>query len=993
MQLPTREAGTVSYEFLSTAAHYFYTAESWQDGIGNLLNEICLAAGAEFVMLLQCHLDSREGQQQIEVLESWYSRETGQYEQHFIPCKEDESRQWLTMLGKGQPVIWESCHTESFWPGEIEKFGLKAYAAFPVFAEGLLWGILCFEFKTKTKTWTPEELKVVEGVAGLLGRAIEKELTDMAIRMDKTYFEELFHGSPAAIVILSQEGIVERVNREFTNLFQYEPEEIIGHRIDDFLPSGPDRENANLLTDRVRDGERVAHEGVRYRKDGKPVYVSTIGVQSVPMAEGPVIYSIYHDITERVIAQEKLRESQARFKLLFESANDAIILLKEGIVVECNARSLGIFRCKREELVGHSAIELSPARQPNGVPSLNLAVKYDRAAQDKEHHSFEWMHKRPDGSTFMAEVSISRFEWKSETYSQAIVRDISQRKKTEELLHQRYDFIAFLSRVSADLINLDSSNIDSSVLEVLSYSGAYTACSRAMVFILSPDNTYFTPVFEWSPVEGNAASGKEMLPVTAMPGMFQALSAGEVITGVPENESPLPEIQFLKDLFTRKLYRSFILIPLSVRSRLIGFTGYMTEKQKESWTEDLITPLKLTNQMIANAIERSRIEQELKDAKERAEESDKLKTAFLSSMSHEIRTPMNHILGFIELLKDPSLSEKDKEEFMSIVRTSGNVLLRLIDDILDIAKIDSGQLTINPVEIQLKKFIDDIYFYFNEQLKRMGKNKIDFTLVGPILQDGFSIKVDPLRVQQIISNLMSNAIKFTQEGTITLGYSVSVNHSLSVYVEDTGIGIPREKHDQIFERFRQLDSSYAREYSGTGLGLAITKGLIQLMKGEISLTSERGKGSRFTFTIPYAPVGASSEPVIVRYVNSSDFNFSGKTILVVEDDEVNYRFLEIVINRTRAKSLRAASGKEAVDLAFQQDVDLILMDIQIPVIDGYEATRQIKKQKPDIPVIAQTAHALEEERTKCLDSGADDYISKPINRKDLLAKMSALLIH
>jgi signal transduction histidine kinase len=137
------------------------------------------------------------------------------------------------------------------------------------------------------------------------------------------------------------------------------------------------------------------------------------------------------------------------------------------------------------------------------------------------------------------------------------------------------------------------------------------------------------------------------------------------------------------------LYRSFILIPLSVRSRLIGFTGYMTEKQKESWTEDLITPLKLTNQMIANAIERSRIEQELKDAKERAEESDKLKTAFLSSMSHEIRTPMNHILGFIELLKDPTLSEKDKEEFMSIVRTSGNVLLRLIDDILDIAKIDS----------------------------------------------------------------------------------------------------------------------------------------------------------------------------------------------------------------------------------------------------------------------------------------------------------------
>jgi PAS domain S-box-containing protein len=224
---------------------------------------------------------------------------------------------------------------------------------------------------------------VVEGVAGLLGRAIEKELTDMAIRMDKTYFEELFHGSPAAIVILSQEGIVERVNREFTNLFQYEPEEIIGHRIDDFLPSGPDRENANLLTDRVRDGERVAHEGVRYRKDGKPVYVSIIGVQSVPMAEGPVIL-VFIMISPNGSLHRKSSGKPGPFQTLVRIGQRRHHPVEGRDRRRMQCPSLGIFRCKREELVGHSAIELSPARQPNGVPSLNLAVKYDRAAQDKE---------------------------------------------------------------------------------------------------------------------------------------------------------------------------------------------------------------------------------------------------------------------------------------------------------------------------------------------------------------------------------------------------------------------------------------------------------------------------------------------------------------------------------------------------------------------------------------------------------------------------------
>jgi CheY-like chemotaxis protein/anti-sigma regulatory factor (Ser/Thr protein kinase) len=349
---------------------------------------------------------------------------------------------------------------------------------------------------------------------------------------------------------------------------------------------------------------------------------------------------------------------------------------------------------------------------------------------------------------------------------------------------------------------------------------------------------------------------------------------------------------------------------------------------------------------------------------------------------------MNHILGFIDLLKDPSLSDTEKKEFMAIVKSSGNLLLKLIDDIIDIAKLESGQLVINDVDVQLNKFIDDIKFIFNEQLKNIGKDKLEFIIQKPVYSMVDTIKADPIRLQQIVTNLLSNALKFTQEGRITFGYSLEPDHKLHFFVEDTGIGIPPEKHAEVFERFRQLDGSYAREYSGTGLGLAISKGLVELMNGVIGVESQLGKGSRFFFTIPYTPVRSHTEPVIVKHTVASEFNFTGKTILVVEDDEINYRFLEIVIMRTKATVIRAFTGKEAIDIALNQDIHLVLMDIQIPVVDGYVATVEIKKVKPRLPVIAQTAHALAEERERCLQSGADDYLAKPISRKDLLVKMS-----
>jgi len=214
---------------------------------------------------------------------------------------------------------------------------------------------------------------------------------------------------------------------------------------------------------------------------------------------------------------------------------------------------------------------------------------------------------------------------------------------------------------------------------------------------------------------------------------------------------------------------------------------------------------------------------------------------------------------------------------------------------------------------------------------------------------------------------------------------------LCFFVEDSGIGIPTENHQLIFERFRQLDYSYSRQFSGTGLGLAISKGLVELLGGKIWVDSEPGRGSVFYFTIPYNPLNKVQLETAKAARITGDYNFEGKTILIVEDDEINFRFLNIVFERTRALILHADNGEDAIKKALANDIDLVLMDIQIPLIDGYTATRLIKETKPNLPVVAQTAHALDDEKKLCVEAGADDYVAKPINRKQLLLKISKYL--
>lgn len=373
-----------------------------------------------------------------------------------------------------------------------------------------------------------------------------------------------------------------------------------------------------------------------------------------------------------------------------------------------------------------------------------------------------------------------------------------------------------------------------------------------------------------------------------------------------------------------------------------------------------------------------------------AEESDKLKSAFLANMSHELRTPMNAIIAFTNFIKDKSITETKRDEYISYITTAGESLLHLIDDIIDLAKIESKELKINNSICNVTQLLTELYHVFSELKKKKGKEELELLLNPGCLKHNVIIKTDPYRLKQILSNLLENALKYTDQGLVEFGFGQNESY-LEFFVKDTGPGIPREKYEFIFERFSQIDQSIEKQFGGTGLGLAITKNLVNLLGGKIWLKSKVGFGSTFYFTIPYKEI--TIEPYMVieqarKLPSFYDYEWLGKTILVAEDEDLNYKVLESALSRTNAKVLRALNGIEAVEHIKDNHIDLILMDIQMPMMDGYKATREIKRINHSIPIIAQTSFAMEGEKEKCLMAGCDDYLAKPLNLNELFGKIS-----
>jgi PAS domain S-box-containing protein len=393
--------------------------------------------------------------------------------------------------------------------------------------------------------------------------------------------------------------------------------------------------------------------------------------------------------------------------------------------------------------------------------------------------------------------------------------------------------------------------------------------------------------------------------------------------------------------------------------------------------------------IIIDISDRIRYIRELKDKTSKALTSDQLKSSFLANMSHEIRTPMNSIIGFSNLLASEEVPEEQKKEFVHFIQSSGEILLNLIDDIIDIAKIEAGELKIVKKECNLPGLLHELQNTFNEVKNRINKQQVEIVLSLDDKNKNLVFKTDPFRLRQILSNLLGNAIKFTEHGSVEFGFKTILDDKLEFYVRDTGIGLTREELDFIFERFKRSHQSDEKNIIGTGLGLTISKNLVELMGGEMWVDSSPGNGTTFFFTLPYLKVTKPLPESSTEESSDLGYNWKGKNFLLVEDDIHSMNFLTEILRKTQATIIQAWSGNQAVEICLQNtSLHLVIMDIQLPGMNGLEATRHIKQINPRLPVIAQTAFAMAGDRERITQAGCDDYIPKPIDIKQLLPKIN-----
>jgi PAS domain S-box-containing protein len=382
---------------------------------------------------------------------------------------------------------------------------------------------------------------------------------------------------------------------------------------------------------------------------------------------------------------------------------------------------------------------------------------------------------------------------------------------------------------------------------------------------------------------------------------------------------------------------------------------------------------------ITDITERKKMEAELIIAKENAEESDRLKTAFLQNISHEIRTPLNSIVGFSRIIADTELSAETFDNYSTIIENSSTHLMSIIDDIIQIATIESGQEKIQENEININALCTRMYDRFITNAKIQNISLLYNTALNE--DEAYTIS-DDSKLTQVLNNLIRNALKFTKDGFVSFGYQV-IGSFLKFFVEDTGIGIDPEMHEKIFKRFQQVESTATRKFGGSGLGLAISKSNVELLGGRIWVESEIGRGSKFYFTIPYKP-SRVLKPEIISLEHSIVDLPNNLKILIVEDEKAVDIYLSLVLKSIGVEILHAKNGIEAVAICRKRpDFDLILMDIKMSEMNGYEAVREIRKFNSDVIIIAQTAYALSGDREKSIEAGCNDYITKPINRNSL----------
>jgi PAS domain S-box-containing protein len=641
----------------------------------------------------------------------------------------------------------------------------------------------------------------------------------------------------------------------------------------------------------------------------------------------------------------QLAESEKKFRAIYESSNDAIMILNEKSYSDCNPRALEIFGLEnREELIGFHPADFSPRFQPDGQDSFSAAQDRIQTAFEHGHHRFEWIHRRKNGEDFPADVLLSAFMLEEKAVLQATVRDITERKQAEMLLKKTE--ARYRSLFDGVPVGLYRSTPEGKILDVnLAMVKMSGYPSRESYIADLAEKRYANP-------EDRQRWKTQM-----------------------EREGIVNDFEYQY----RRYDGTAIWVSNSARA-------VRDEQGKVMYYEGSLTD-------ITERLEKQKAEREKKIA-ERANQS---KSEFLANMSHEIRTPMNAILGFTELLV-PLVADGQQKNYLQAIQAGGKSLLTLINDILDLSKIEAGKLEIRYEPVNPYTVFNEIRQIFD---LRISQKNLEF--VTEISDDiPKSLLLDEVRLRQVLFNLIGNSVKFTEKGYIKLAadriFTADDRSKLDLIIrlEDTGIGIALDAQEKVFEAFKQQDGQNTRKYGGTGLGLTITRRLIEMMNGKITLRSDPGRGSTFEITLSdVAAAGTIPESEQEQLTDAGNFVFEAATILITDDVETNRLLIKAFFDNTDIRSIEAENGQEAVSAAEQLMPDLILMDITMPVMDGYEAVRQIRSNEKtkQIPVIALTARAMSQEKEKIISAGFDGYLTKPVNRAELFHEISRFLVH